>query len=352
MPVFLCLLDNLFYDAHMKTILFRVAASETIGIGHLVRCFALAQQFRQQGLQCHFLLTEAAAAIASQLDNFTFPVTTIASQNALTAELDSIRSLTGNNNWLVIDGYEFTGDYRQQLSNAGYKLLWLDDWAEPEPAYVAAILNSAAGVTASSYQQQPTDTKLFLGPAYHPLRPEFFIQPKLPASQCHTLSIIFGGSDPANLMTSIATVLAADDNFQQRPLQFICGPAYQRLDELEALLANQPNWQLLHNPNNIATALNRSRLVVTACGSTTFECWALQRPMVAVQVASNQHAQAQYLAEHELADVYQAADFVKHCHRACQRYFDLNWLEQAQQRLGQQACGEGVNEISRWLYQH
>ncbi|MEX1221973.1 MAG: UDP-2,4-diacetamido-2,4,6-trideoxy-beta-L-altropyranose hydrolase [Idiomarina sp.] len=336
----------------MKTIVFRVAAFESIGIGHLVRCFALAQQFRQQGLSCHFLLTEAAAAIASQLNNFNFPVTTITSQNALTGELDSIHGLANENDWLVIDGYEFSAAYRQQLSDLGFKLLWLDDWAEPEPAHVAAILNSGAGVTAKAYQHQPADTKLFLGPAYHPLRPEFFQQPYRPASECQALSIIFGGSDPANLMTSIAAVLAADTNFCQLPVQFICGPAYQRLDELEVLIAEQPSWQLLHNPSNIAEALNDSRLVVTACGSTTFECWALKRPMIAVQVAGNQQAQAQHLAEQELAEVYQAADFVKHCHRACQRYFDLAWLEQAQQRQSQQACGSKLAAIGDWLLQN
>lgn len=336
----------------MKTIVFRVAASETIGIGHLVRCFALAQQFRQQKLACRFLLSEAAAAIANQLDNFNFPITTISSQNALTGELDSIHSVAGESDWLVIDGYEFSAAYRQQLSELGFKLLWLDDWAEPEPAHVAAILNSGAGVSAAAYNQQPANTKLFVGPAYHPLRPEFFKQPYRKARDCEALSIIFGGSDPANLMTSIATALAADSEFRQLPLQFICGPAYQRLDELEALLADQPNWQLLHNPSNIAEALNNSRLVVTACGSTTFECWALARPMIAVQVAGNQQAQAQHLTEQGLAEVYQAAEFIKHCHRACQRYFDHNWLAQAQQRQSQQACGSKLADVGKWLSEH
>lgn len=321
-----------------KIIYFQVAASSSIGIGHLMRCTALACAFRQQGLDCRFILSAEAQEIAAQLHDFDFAF----------GALEQLR----DGDWLVLDGYDFDTDYRAQLAARGIKILWVDDAVglapgeQQAPCHAAAVLNSGLGIEVDTYGDAP---KCFLGPAYHPLRPDFLKTRGTDLNQATALTVIFGGSDPTNMLTQVASKLAADERFHSVPVQFICGPAYTQKQSLEYIAAPFTAWQVLVNPMDITAKLAASRLVLTACGSTTFECWALARPMIAVHVAENQANQAEHLRAAQLAQVYSQQQFLACCNQACQLYFDTDTLREMQERQAAQPCGDKVAEIAQWV---
>lgn len=61
----------------MNEMLFWVEASPEAGIGHLIRCIALAQAARLKGVQCLFLLNENARKIALTQHDWEFPIIAI-----------------------------------------------------------------------------------------------------------------------------------------------------------------------------------------------------------------------------------------------------------------------------------
>src|SRR5690606_3525157 len=162
------------------------------------------------------------------------------------------------------------------------KVLWTDEFERAAPLFVDAVLDSTGSASEHSH---PNIERYFLGPEFQPLRPEF-VNPTT-IERTNIISFIFGGSDPRDGLRFCAEQLL-NSAWQDQPLQFIAGPAYAQMTALERIVTQAPAWKILTNPSNIAAELQRSRLVVTACGSTTFECWALGTPMWAIEVADNQ----------------------------------------------------------------
>ena len=100
-----------------KVLLIRADANAEIGTGHVMRCVALAQAWRDRGGRVEFILAPGGAEIHDRLLSEGFEVREVlaeigsAGDAAQTAELCA-RSAA---EWLVLDGYYFPQDYRHRI---------------------------------------------------------------------------------------------------------------------------------------------------------------------------------------------------------------------------------------------
>lgn len=100
---------------------FRVDINSDIGAGHLMRCIAIASACERAGHRVCFISNATSESYLSKIDAFEFPFAVLNDTNndtGSTVELEQIESLLSDNSApciLIIDGYQFDSDYRQQF---------------------------------------------------------------------------------------------------------------------------------------------------------------------------------------------------------------------------------------------
>ena len=263
----------------MKLVI-RTEASTTIGLGHFMRCFALAEAAREQGLAVTFVVNadapvrERAEAVGAHMVTAPPPGHDHAVMDAEVARDD----------WVVIDTYAANADYLASLS-ARAKLAVIDDLDALDRFDCRVLINPTPAAPKASYATK-SNAKLLLGPDYALVRSEFRAPLATVEGGCVTLT--FGGSDPTGLTTTVAEQLHAA--LPGEVIRAIAGPANRHIPELRALAQRLERLQLVVDPPSMVEALSGSALVVTAAGGSVNELAALGMPALAMVVYDNQAA--------------------------------------------------------------
>ena len=215
---------------------FRVDASPEIGLGHMMRCIALAHVIRES-FQVIFICKDLPENIATELSDNYFPLERIENLYTIPTKLCS-------NDIIVLDGYYFDIEYQKRIKAIGCKLVCIDDLHEQE--YLAdLIINHAPGVCISDYKAQ-VYTDFALGLKYALLRPAFLRQAKMERKlqKIETILICFGGSDNNNLTQKILAIVLQHTAFEK--IIVITGGAYAHLEGLQKLIKNEQQIEHHH----------------------------------------------------------------------------------------------------------
>src|SRR5262249_27776399 len=113
--------------------------------------------------------------------------------------------------WIVLDGYQFSGAYQKWLKDRGCKLLCIDDHVHASRYYADCVLNPNAYARRALYQHSEANSCLLLGARYLLLRREFrdyaHRQERAAARHASRLLITLGGSDPRNVTAAVLEAL-------------------------------------------------------------------------------------------------------------------------------------------------
>jgi len=164
----------------LGTLLVRADGSPQIGIGHVMRCLALAQAWQDEGGGAAYAMVPGASNLESRLAAEGIDVLLIDAEpgsEADSAETCRIASLV-KADWLVMDGYRFDADYQRTVKRAGLRLLVVDDCADAEHYWADLILNQDILAEEKVYGRREPYTRVLLGPLYVLLRREFLSWPR------------------------------------------------------------------------------------------------------------------------------------------------------------------------------
>jgi UDP-2,4-diacetamido-2,4,6-trideoxy-beta-L-altropyranose hydrolase len=274
-------------------LLIRADANAEIGIGHLMRCVALGQAWRDIGGRVTFALAEGGAAIHERLLCQGFDVCEI-SANVGCAE-DAVQTaelcVKCAADWLVLDGYHFSQDYRADVRRAAPNLLLVDDHGEFAPYNCDVVLNPSFYASDVIYSQRQPQTCLLLGPRYALLRREFVELQVERADVPETatrLLVTFGGADPHNVTLQVVEAL---QDLEDLPLQLtvVLGTSNPHRASVEMALKDSSHTaQLLFNVDHMPELMARSDLAISAGGGTCYELAFLRVPMFLITIARNQ----------------------------------------------------------------
>lgn len=259
----------------MKLVI-RTEASTTIGLGHFMRCFALAEAAREQGMAVTFVVnadapvTERAQVIGARVVTAPSPGNDRADMEAEIAADD----------WVVVDTYAADAGYLTHLATRA-KLAVIDDLDVLDRFDCRVLINPTPAAPRTSYVAKST-ASLLLGPDYALVRGEF----RHPVVTGDAVTLTFGGSDPTGLTGSVAERLHAA--LPGVRIRAIAGPANRHVPELQALARRLERMELLVGPPSMAEALSGSALIVTAAGGSVNELAALGVPALAMVVYDNQ----------------------------------------------------------------
>jgi UDP-2,4-diacetamido-2,4,6-trideoxy-beta-L-altropyranose hydrolase len=316
----------------MMQLFFRVEGSEFIGLGHLMRCFALSQVAQQANHEVVFICDQASknfllsrhqwkgeiVVIDDHYWNRTFAVTTVNEQNK--SEIDFIatcmsgfdsKKFAGSGQILVIDGYQFDHAYQDAVSKAGIAFAYFDDinmFLQQNKTHLAnVVINGAGSAHKLGYEKNTPNTRLCLGPQYLLLRSEFINVPLIPIVNRDSLLIFFGGADAEN--HTVRMLGALSQLKFKYPVKVVTGAAYKFQQQLVESIQN--GWlnydnlqqpismpiQYTHDAQDMADIMSHSRLSVSAAGGAQFELMRCYTPSVLIVVADNQMPAASVSAQ-------------------------------------------------------
>lgn len=280
----------------MTRVLFRADASEAMGVGHAMRCRALAEAVIERGGQALFVMNSPPDGIRTALAGTGIDLTEM---DAFPASTDDARRLLAlaeqeKAHALVLDGYHFDSAYMRMLADT-LPLMVLDDMASLDALPCHALVNPSPSAFNLPYGRIAPHARLLLGPQYALIRADIRAlagTSRPPPSARKSLVLTFGGSDPLALTLPVAQALLAELPTDAR-LEVVIGPADPRADQIVTTLAPQLGHDHIHVASpSVATLFAGAGLAVTAGGGTVGELAALGVPAVVAVVADNQEGAA------------------------------------------------------------
>ncbi|MBI5447032.1 MAG: UDP-2,4-diacetamido-2,4,6-trideoxy-beta-L-altropyranose hydrolase [Deltaproteobacteria bacterium] len=279
----------------MKRVLLRAEADPQIGLGHVIRCLALAEAVADRGGEAIFATGLEEGFLLSLLRRECADVVHPAGDGEF---LELVRERRPD--WVVLDGYRFGLDLERAVRSRGARLLAIDDGVRPEHD-ADALLDQNLGATPQRYRT-PAGCSLLLGPAYLLLRREFRggPAPRRDVSDPPRILVTMGGGDAGNHAWSVWKALRGSC---RSPLEvrIVVSSLYRHRAELEAAAAADPlPTEVRVNPFDMSDEMRWADVAVSAGGSTVWELFRMGVPAVIGTVAPNQEETARELARRGL----------------------------------------------------
>ena len=271
----------------------RCDASVSWGLGHLMRCRALAQAFKKQGMPVSLVGPSKDFAQAGDEDLFVHWHPMPWNVDALS---DANQLLTLAEAWhakaLVLDDPRVNEAYKLRIRDAGRPWLQFDGTAT-KPLWASWVLNALPSANEHAYFKVVcnADTQLLLGPKYALLRPEFMATSRQTTSKGPlNIFISFGGGDDRGAMAWCLQALMPLLG-PHLHLKIMSGASNPR-NAFNQLLLDKvcSDWyEYLVQPSAPWNVLAQCHLAVLASGTTTHEVNYFQIPMIMVSIVDNQH---------------------------------------------------------------
>jgi UDP-2,4-diacetamido-2,4,6-trideoxy-beta-L-altropyranose hydrolase len=272
-----------------QQILFRADAS-SMGIGHVMRCLALAQAWLDAGGHATFLAAEMPAALAERLRlegvNVVQHVGLVGGEEDAQRTVATAREL--GTTWVIADGYGFSQGWQQIVKDGGARLLLCDDGGRTGGSYANLILDTNPHARPEDYSG--SQARLLLGLRYALMRREFlrWRDWSRDTSRANRVLVTLGGADAENVSLRI---LRALDWLPGPPLEIavLLGPANPHGPELQAFAVGTHHRIRLHaDALDVAAWMAWADVAISAGGSTTWERAFMGLPSSTLVLADNQ----------------------------------------------------------------
>ncbi len=286
----------------MRTLVVRADAGPTIGVGHLMRCLALAQAWEANGGEVVFITACRSDILQKRLLDEGFEVVKLEHPHPAPDDLERTCEVLAEHPgaWVVLDGYHFDSPYQVCIKEKGHPLLVIDDTAHLEHYYADAIMNQNLHAGELEYRCEP-DTKLLTGTKYVLLRREFLKwrgwKRAIPDVGRKVL-VTLGGGDPENLTRKVIHALQRlqADGLEAVVVAGVSNPHYA---ELRSAIGDSPfSLRMESSQTNMSDLMAWADVAVTGGGSTCWELAFMGLPSIALILADNQERVVERLQVH------------------------------------------------------
>lgn len=273
----------------MKDILFRARGNNIIGMGHIVRCMALAKELKKKysGANIIFITEDKDAAKMARESGYRV-------ENPGKNDITCIKKLASDKTVLITDVLNTGKKYIKELKKIkGLKVASIDNNTKFKKIDADILIN------ANIFSGKKNNAKIFLGPKYMLLRKEFSIlskHNKKIRDKVKIITIMSGGADRKKLALNVAKALEKIGNGIK--INLISGPACLYVKEIKKFSAESGvNFNIMLNPENLSEIMKESDLAITAAGVALFEFASLGVPCIVIPQARHQEIIADNFAK-------------------------------------------------------
>jgi len=285
------------------TLVVRVDGNFNIGMGHLMRCLALAHAWQGLGGQIVFVMAADSAAAENRLKDEGVEVVRLSALTGSESDSQQLLKLATSRHasWVVLDGYQFSSSYQRCLKEAQLQLLVVDDYGHASEYWADLIVNQNLHATESLYRSRQPYTRLLLGTRYVLLRREFLRYldwRREIAERAHKVLITLGGSDKHNVTLQIMRILKSIEISAIEGVIVVAdtNPHHSELaNEIQG--ANIP-WKVHHGGKDMPELMAWADLAVSGGGTTAWELAFMRVPAALIIMADNQEPVVNSLAAH------------------------------------------------------
>jgi UDP-2,4-diacetamido-2,4,6-trideoxy-beta-L-altropyranose hydrolase len=267
----------------MKSVLFRADGNKKLGLGHIVRCLALADELvdNNPNLEVLFITKYEEGKKIINEKNYAVIDTN--------DEISQIRKFASEDTLLITDFLDTDNQYISKIKKiAGLRVISIDNNTKLKRIDADIVIN--ANVFDEGEKKIIGSTRYFLGPRYMLLRKEFedaHKQEKKIKDKVETILVMFGGTDPGGYTIKVADALKNN----RVHINLILGPGFSYSDKLnEVLSKTDGKFDLLVNPKNIMEIMKNADMAITAAGIALYELATLGIPSIAIPQAKHQEA--------------------------------------------------------------
>ena len=304
-------------------VVFRVDASTQMGIGHLMRCLALAEALRQCGVHVSFVCREHPGSLNALLGYKAIPVILLPIPSARQVGMafsddyaawlgvtqledaeQTIEALNGERpDWLIVDHYGLDINWEKRLRPHVNKLMVIDDLANRLHDCDLLLDQNYSDVSEFRYAGLINDgCKLLLGPRFALLKPEYAAFRKTHCAHegpVKCVFVFFGGSDLQD-MTGMALDALSRADLRHLEVFVVVGINNLHRKSIERRVSQRSLTTLYENRPHLADLMVRADLAIGAGGTTTWERMCLGLPTIVVTIAENQRPASAALAKAKL----------------------------------------------------
>lgn len=257
-------------------IVFYTEAGSQRGMGHLIRCYCLYEQFKHYRIKGSFFLDSDIdySYKFSDISPFTW---------------DSFR-MDDSYDIVVIDSYEAPVNIYHLIANSTRIPVFIDDYGRlnyPE----GTIVNFAPDAEELFYSIKNPKSQYLLGVDYVPLRREILTSKETKENQ---IFIMLGGNDIYNLSP---TILEAIQDIQIKKVIVINN------EDIAETLSSYSNIKVLYKPSDevLITEMNKSILAISTASMSLYELAYLKIPTIIFSLSENQKIGSNQLLKYHLA---------------------------------------------------
>lgn len=281
-------------------IVIRADGGTSIGMGHVIRCLALADMLKDD-FTIFFAIQEPTESVIKTIHSVTetilhLPITPDYNQDSI-----NFSGFLDTSDIVVLDGYNFKTDYQKRIKNKGCKLVVIDDlhsWHH----LADAIINHAAGVNESDYSKE-TYTKLYLGLNYALLR-KAFLEQFSEARKITAIKKVFismGAADINNLTHKFAEAISQVSGIEE--IHMMLGSINPNLALIDALIKKKSSVNIVKHfdisASQLANLLKTCEIAICPASSISIEACSVGIGLISGFTAENQKGILQGLIDNK-----------------------------------------------------
>ena len=272
-------------------VLFRVDSSSKIGLGHVMRCLVLAEQYKEDNVV--FATQDLKGNANQKIIDKGYKLITL-NDGSVDELIQRINEL--NIDMVVFDHYGINSDFEKAVKgDSGVKILSFDDVYEKH--YCDILLNHNIYADAGKYKDLVPDfCEIRCGKKYTLVRDEFKkIEIKKNPSNKGKLVVFvcLGGADANNISLPVLEILSDFDNI------IVNLATTSSNKNIEKLLGFSKQYEDINIciDCNVAELMSNSNFSIITPSVIVHEAIIVKLPFIAILTADNQEMMYQYLCE-------------------------------------------------------
>lgn len=300
----------------------RADGNAEIGAGHLMRCLTIADELKKavgDTDRVKFICGDEASGALVRAHGHEAAVLGT-DYRSMESELPLMKTVIcpeskddqenniNKTDVILIDSYFVTDQYLEQMRRLGRTILMDDMQDRAFP--VDAVVNYNAFADRRKYEKlyARTETALFIGSDYIPIREQFTGCNYTVRETVRDMFITTGGGDADNIAGKILARLNGcseideiQNNARKLNYHLIIGQFNPNFEKMKRLSERFP-WIHIHaNVQDMASLMKSCDIAVTAGGTTIYELAAIGVPFICFSYAKNQEQLTEYIDRNDIA---------------------------------------------------
>lgn len=285
-----------------NTLLIRADANLNIGTGHVMRCLALAQAWKDNGGSVTFLMAPGSPLLEQRICSEGMTVLTNPEQPGSDEDakftVDVKKKIESS--WVIVDGYQFGATYQKKLKADNCRILFIDDYGHTDHYYADIVLNQNIYADMSFYKKYEPYTRFLLGSNFVLLRREFLNRAEYKRENpdvARKVLVTFGGGDPNNITLKIIDALKKI-KIDELEVIAVIGSVSQSYEILKQSVKNYPGFSIRKNVTNMPELIRWADVAISAGGSTCWEFAFSGLPNIIIILSADQELIASELSKY------------------------------------------------------